>query len=626
MARNKGIRTTVPPPPLDKDEKWSRPSTADSNRSGMSAMGLSKSTVPRRAPSAASNVSSSAPRIPETRPSTGMTASSRPLSFSTNKSSQRTIKYATGKYAGIELVPQPSDEPDDPLNWAQWRKEVNYASLMLCTAVVSVEKTIYLPVTGELATLYSVAYSSAAALTAVPLILSAFFSVFATVGARFVGRRPILLGSMAFIFIGSMWCIEVDRSFSENMAARVFQSIGWGAFDSLVLGSIYDTFFEHQRNVRVAAFTLLTLGTTWGPPVLGGLASGTGGSFTTQYAILAPFVVLASFALATGCPETAFDRSALPIITPSTATYKHPVPLAPHRFITSDMVREQMKMLRPYNYSRSGTIPALTLALQAPRALVAPTTLLLFLASFLPLSSLWGLSISMPLLFTPMPFMLTPANIGLIFVGPFLLAGIVAAATNLPVKSAPAFEARISPKKIVMYFAIGTAMAMSGTTALGTYIAGHVKMSSAASVPVIGEQSGSDVSLGLVSFLFALLAAGYVLVDSATKGPLVRHSIQFTSSNLNIGIRTTVDMESGVVFWRLLFAGIFVMAVPNSAWTFYGLRATCIGLGVGTLVMSSVVGALWWFVGDSIRSFDGRVMGLVDWAMLKRTGSFFDAD
>lgn len=495
---------------------------------------------------------------------------------------------------------------------------------MLCIAVIGVEKTIYLPTTGEIAIVYSVPYSSAASLTAVPLIVSAFFSVFATIGARFVGKRPIFLASMGLFLIGSIWCIRVQNSFNQNMVARVFQSIGWGAFDSLVLGSIYDTFFEHQRKVRVALFTLISLATTWGPPILGGIVAKTGTGFTREYAVLAPFIVLASFALAFGCPETAFDRSALPIISPFTGSYTKSQSLAPRRFITLDLVREQLKMLHPLTYSRSGTVASSVLALQAPRALISPTTLLLFMASFLPLSSLWGLSISMPLLFTPVPFKMTPSSIGIVFLGPFLLAGIVAGATNLPVKSAPAFEDRISPKKIVIIFSIGALLAATGTMALGIYVSDHVDTSENG-LPLV-VQTGPQINLSIVSFLFALVAAGYVLVDNATKGPLVRHSSQFTSSNLNIGIRCTVDMEGGVVFWRSLFAGIFVMAIPNGSWNFDSLRTMGIGLGIGIICVTTIVGALWWVCGDRIRSMDGRVMGLVDWSLLKRSGSFFDSE
>lgn len=627
-ARKKAIRVTIPPPPPEKDEIYSRSSTSSSNQSSIQSRPVTarsnQPTIQSRPATAASN--NSIPRMPPaTRP---MTASSRPLSFSTSASSKRTIKYATeGKYAGVELVPQPSDDPDDPLNWPQWRKELNFGALILCTAVISVEKTILLPVTGELAMLYMITYPEATSLTGVPLILSAFMGVLATIVARFVGKRPVYLVSMALVFIGSMWATRVDRSFAECMAARVFQSLGWGAFDSLVLGSIYDTFFEHHRNLRVSLFTMTTLATTWGPPALGGLIAGTGAEFTRQFVVLAPFVVIATAALVFGCPETTFNRSALPLSTPATSGYGGERTQLPRRTPIAEMAREQLKMIHPMPYKRMGLVPALRLALEAPRALVAPTTLLLFMASFLPLSSVWGLSLSLPLHFTPMPFMLTPAYIGVLLLGPALLAGLTAAATHFPASRAPNFASRISPKKIAIWMFVGTVMTATGTFAVGSYVAGSIEASgpSSTAIMLLGSMGGK-ISYAVISFLLALVAAGYVLVDGVTKGPLVKHSSQFTSSNLAVGIRSTVDMEGGVVFWRALFAGIFVLALPSSVGTWDGLRATCIGLGVATIVVSGVVGGLWCIAGDAIRSMDGRVMGLVDWGMLKRTGSFFDAD
>jgi hypothetical protein len=43
-----------------------------------------------------------------------MTASTKRLSFS-SLDSRRIVKYGTGKYRGIELSPQPSNDPEDPL-------------------------------------------------------------------------------------------------------------------------------------------------------------------------------------------------------------------------------------------------------------------------------------------------------------------------------------------------------------------------------------------------------------------------------------------------------------------------------------------------------------------------------
>jgi len=50
--------------------------------------------------------------VDEPRP---MTSSSRRLSFSTIATFKRPIKFGKGKYANVELVPQPSDDEDDPL-------------------------------------------------------------------------------------------------------------------------------------------------------------------------------------------------------------------------------------------------------------------------------------------------------------------------------------------------------------------------------------------------------------------------------------------------------------------------------------------------------------------------------
>ena len=50
--------------------------------------------------------------IDERRP---MTSSSRRLSFSTMGTVKRPIKFGKGKFSHVELVPQPSDDDDDPL-------------------------------------------------------------------------------------------------------------------------------------------------------------------------------------------------------------------------------------------------------------------------------------------------------------------------------------------------------------------------------------------------------------------------------------------------------------------------------------------------------------------------------
>ena len=39
------------------------------------------------------------------------------------------LKHGTGRYAHIVLAPQPSEDPNDPLNWPMWRKEMIFLIL-----------------------------------------------------------------------------------------------------------------------------------------------------------------------------------------------------------------------------------------------------------------------------------------------------------------------------------------------------------------------------------------------------------------------------------------------------------------------------------------------------------------
>lgn len=111
------------------------------------------------------------------------------------------------------------------------------------TALVGVMKTIFISVNSVITMKNGKSYTTVVALTAVPLMVSALTGMASLILARIWGKRPVYLGSMVSIFIGVTWSIYVTDSYSQNMAARVFQGLGWGAFDTLVLGSLQDTFF-----------------------------------------------------------------------------------------------------------------------------------------------------------------------------------------------------------------------------------------------------------------------------------------------------------------------------------------------------------------------------------------------
>ncbi|KAK2038694.1 major facilitator superfamily transporter [Colletotrichum somersetense] len=561
---------------------------------------------------------------PPSRPPTSSTTSStKRLSFSTT-STQRKIKYGTGKHSQTELSPQPTDDPDDPLNWPQWKKELNFVALMMTVGLIGGMKTAYMSVNSVLAMKFSVSYTAIASLTAVPLVISAFTGLFGLMAAKVWGKRPVYLVSMMLVFIGALWNMGSGDSFGSCMGARVFQGLGWGAFDSLILGSIHDTYFEHERNARITAFNVLSVATTWGGPLLGGIASRNAGSFTVQFGIINAFQLVAVPLLVLGAPETAYERM-FPddrAQTPTTSvswTSKPPKPLGKP---TVEDIKAYLATMKPVSFY--GT-PDLRTLLQGPRAFIAPTTLLLVLVTFMPYCTLWGLSESVALLFSPMPWMLDAAGVGSFMAAPFILAIITVTGCALYRKR----HTDYTNIDTVCILGGGSAIAATGILAFG--LTTHNVMT-ASSSSLDGTMAafrtggaGATLSFPLLSFLLGLLAAGVAVLDAAIR-PIIWRSTQFTSSNLNVCLRNVADMDAGVACWRALLAGVFVMAVPNAVVAWAELKETVVGLGSAQLVFGAVMCGAWWVYDDYVKGLDGRVMGLVDLSMLKRTGSFFDTD
>ncbi|KAM7200777.1 MFS general substrate transporter [Rhypophila sp. PSN 637] len=629
----------LPPTPTTRTAPTTRPFTSSSDAN----------TPKRPPPSRPPPLRPQAPlrMNPPTRPGTAasqssvkFTTSTKRLSLGSVDSNRRPIKYGQGKYRNVELIPQPSDDPDDPLNWPLWRKELNFYSLLLMVAMTSVMKSIFLAVNAQVAEGYQVSYTAAAGLTGVPLMISALAGFACLIASRICGKRPLYLASLLLVFIGAVWNTNVQTSYAECMAARIFQGIGWGAFDSLFLGSIQDTYFEHERGTKVAIYSVVAVSTTWGAPLLGGVASQSPSGFGMQFSILSVFFVLAVPAVVVGAPETVFDRAytlaQTPITALSTASsgkYKTSIP-APRKTFSIESAKAYLYKMKPYSYT-TGYFDSGVL-LQAPRAFIAPTTMLVFLVSFLPYCALWGLGNSLSLLFHPMPFRLSSGSLGALLTGPWIMATATVAVFALVLKGWWSNTNTISTSRLQMFapkthmitLAVGSILSFIGILTFGLHIDACMTRpeddDGMTSVYAL-EYLGMHVNFPAVSFLLGLLAMGVYVLD-ATARPLIRASTMFTSSNLGVALRNTTDMGAGVGFWRSLFAGVFVIAVPNATWSWDGLRSVCMGFAIAQVIVAAVLGTVWWLWGEDVRRWDGRVMKLVDLDMLKRTGSFFDVD
>src|SRR5215472_9421262 len=55
------------------------------------------------------------------------------------------LQHTIGKSANFILYPQPSKDPNDPLNWPQWQKDIQLAILSLGTAIFASTFVYFIP-------------------------------------------------------------------------------------------------------------------------------------------------------------------------------------------------------------------------------------------------------------------------------------------------------------------------------------------------------------------------------------------------------------------------------------------------------------------------------------------------
>lgn len=128
-------------------------------------------------------------------------------------------------------------------NWPLWKKELSFFSLCFTAGSVGVLKSILLTVNAVIVTEFNVSYMGATALTGAPFLIAAISGPMSIAIAQKCGKRPIYLGAIIHMFIGSMWNMHVNRNYAHFMMARALQGLGWGAFEALALFSIEDMYF-----------------------------------------------------------------------------------------------------------------------------------------------------------------------------------------------------------------------------------------------------------------------------------------------------------------------------------------------------------------------------------------------
>ncbi|KXT13110.1 hypothetical protein AC579_2157 [Pseudocercospora musae] len=209
--------------------------------------------------------------------------------------------------SGLILVPQPSDDPRDPLNWPLWKRDVVCGVLCLLSVIASTMSPLLAANTLTLTLYFRESFTKIALLTGYHLLGVGVAGFMFVASARIWGRRHLYVLGTVITIISSAWGGGSGHSYNSLMAARFFQGVGLAPFEALVNVSVGDLYFVHERGKRMAVSNCALFGGAFFTPVIVGKMTHTLGWQWTFYfiaifaAALLPVVILF-------CPETSFVR------------------------------------------------------------------------------------------------------------------------------------------------------------------------------------------------------------------------------------------------------------------------------------------------------------------------------
>ncbi|KAJ5235951.1 hypothetical protein N7489_006042 [Penicillium chrysogenum] len=208
----------------------------------------------------------------------------------------------------IILVPQPSDDPNDPLNWPLWRRDIILAILSFVTILCTTLSSILAANTVTIADYEEITFTDAALLTGYHLCGVGVAGILIVPTARVWGKRHLFLIGHVLMIISCIWAGVSGKNHNSLIWARIFQGVALAPFEALVNACVGDLYFVHERGKRMAVSNVALFGAAFLTPVVVGKITKSMGwqwSFYFVAIFLGASLPLMFFFV----PETAFRRS-----------------------------------------------------------------------------------------------------------------------------------------------------------------------------------------------------------------------------------------------------------------------------------------------------------------------------
>lgn len=174
--------------------------------------------------------------------------------------------------AQIVLIPTPSDDPDDPLNWTPSRKWMAVFCNLVYTFGVGVPSAAIYSVLTNIAAETDITLSQLNAGTGYMFLFFGLGCLIFQPLALQYGKRPIYLLSVFATCLICVWA-PYSKSNGEWIGSKILQGFFGAPIESLCEITMSDIFFEHERAKGMGIYAVALLTSNFLAPMLAGFIS-----------------------------------------------------------------------------------------------------------------------------------------------------------------------------------------------------------------------------------------------------------------------------------------------------------------------------------------------------------------
>ena len=170
---------------------------------------------------------------------------------------------------GIELIPRPSDDPEDPLNWSPRRKRLNVIMVCVYTNFIGFAITLPYSVLADITAETGISTAALVQGTGLMFLFLGWGCLIWQPIARTYGRRGVYVISMLSLVPLMVWTAYSNTE-GEWYAHRILLGLFGAPVESLPEVSIPDVFFAHDRGTWMSIYVFVLFGSNFLAPLIAG--------------------------------------------------------------------------------------------------------------------------------------------------------------------------------------------------------------------------------------------------------------------------------------------------------------------------------------------------------------------